>query len=93
VAKLAADYQAGADMAVLAHDWNLHRTTVAALLRRAGIELRRQGIPGDRLQEAVTLYGQGWSCQRLGERYGCAAETVRQALKDAGVTMRAPWER
>jgi lambda repressor-like predicted transcriptional regulator len=91
--QLIADYRAGLDMQALAAHWNLHRTTVAAQLRRAGIELRRQGIPAERLEEAAALYSRGWSCQRLAERYGCHAETVRQVLKRNGVIMRASWER
>jgi Homeodomain-like domain-containing protein len=85
VERLVAEYEAGDDMAALAARWGLHRTTVAALLRRAGVKLRRQGIPGEQLDEAVRLYAEGWSCQRLAERYGCDDETVRQALKQAGV--------
>ena len=80
-------------MQLLAKQWGLHRTTVAGHLRRAGVELRRQGIPAERLDEAVRLYGEGWSCQGLAERYGCEDETVRQKLKAAGVRMRKPWER
>jgi len=91
--QLISEYEAGADMTVLAARWGLHRTTVAAHVRRAGVELRRQGVPADRLYEAVRLYNEGWSLQRLAERYDCDEETVRQALKRAGVRLRAPWER
>jgi DNA-directed RNA polymerase specialized sigma24 family protein len=90
VAQLIADYQAGASMEELAAQWQLHRTTVAAQLRRAGVELRRQGLPAERMDEAVRLYGEGWSCQRLAERYNCDDETVRQVLKRAGVSIRPP---
>jgi hypothetical protein len=31
--------------------------------------------------------------QPLAEHYNCDDETVRQALKQAGVRMRAPWQR
>jgi len=88
VEQLLTKYRAGASMQQLVRKWRLHRTTVASHLRLAGVPLRRQGIPPDRLLEAVRLYGEGWSCQRLGERYGCNAETVRQTLKSAGLTMR-----
>ncbi len=71
----------------------MHRTTVAAQLRRAGVALRRQGVPADRLDEAVQLYSAGWSLQRLAERYDCDDETVRQTLKRAGVWLRVPWQR
>lgn len=80
-------------MTVLSERWRLHRTTVAVHLRRAGVELRRQGIPPDQLDQTVHLYGAGWSLQRLAERYDCDDETVRQALKRFGVRLRAPWER
>ena len=91
--RLVAEYRAGAAMKELASRWDLHRTTVAAHMRRAGVELRRHGVPADRLDEAVRLYNEGWSLQRLAERYDCDEETVRQALKRAGVRLRAPWER
>ncbi len=93
VAELVAEYQAGADMKELAVRWHAHRTTVAGHLRRAGVELRRQGLSEDQLGEAVRLYGEGWSLLRLADRYGCDAETVRSHLKQAGVRMRQPWER
>ena len=91
--QLIAEYQDGASMQKIAKRWELHRTTVAEHLRRAGIQLRRQGIQTELLEEAATLYARGWSCRRLAERYGCNSETVRQALMHAGVKMRAPWER
>jgi DNA-directed RNA polymerase specialized sigma24 family protein len=91
--QLVAEYEGGASMKELAVRWGLHRTTVAAQLQLAGVRLRRQGLPADRVDEARRLYRDGWSLQRLAERYGCDTETVRQALKRAGVKLRAPWER
>jgi DNA-directed RNA polymerase specialized sigma24 family protein len=42
----------------------------------------------------IHLYvAEGWSCQKLAERFDCDDETVRQALKRAGVVLRKPWER
>lgn len=93
VAQLVAEYQAGADMRELAVRWQVHGTTVAGHLRRAGVELRRQGLSEEQLTEAVRLYGEGWSLQRLAERYVCDAETVRTYLGRAGMRMRRPWER
>jgi len=66
---------------------------VAGHLRRAGVPLRRQGIPAEQIDEAVRLYGDGWSLQRLTERYACDDETARQALKRAGLELRRPWQR
>jgi len=90
---LVREYEAGDDMKGLAGRWDMHRATVAAQLRRAGVTLRRQGVSIDQLDEAVRLYREGWSCQRLAERYDCDDETVRQALKRAGIHLRSPWER
>jgi transposase len=93
VAQLVAEYAGGAHMHDVAARWHVHRTTVAGHLRQAGVALRRQGVPADKLDEAIRLYAEGWSCQRLAERYDCDAETVRQALKRANVRLRAPWAR
>jgi DNA-directed RNA polymerase specialized sigma24 family protein len=93
VQMLVREYEAGDDMKVLATRWGLHRLTVAAHLRRAGVELRRQGLSDEQLGEAARLYGEGWSLQRLAERYQCDDETVRKYLKRAGVRMRRPWGR
>src|SRR4029453_10377909 len=74
--RMVAEYQAGDSMQTLAQRW-----TVTAHSHRAGIAVRQRGIPAERLDEVIRLYGEGWSCQRLAERYGCDGETVRQALK------------
>lgn len=80
-------------MVVLAERWDLHRTTVANHLRRRGVQLRREGLTSAAVTEALRLHEEGWSLQRLAERLVCDAETVRQALKRAGVLLRRPWER
>ena len=41
------------------------------------------------LDEATRLYEQGWSLARLGDRFGVDAETVRRALRKAGIPLRA----
>ncbi len=45
VDQLLSEYRAGATMNDLAKRWRLHRTTVAAHLRQAGVALRRRGVP------------------------------------------------
>jgi hypothetical protein len=93
VDQLVAEYQAGDDMKVLADRWRVHRTTVAGHLRRGRVTLRRQGLPIERFDEAIRLYGEGLPLERLAKRFDSDDETVRQALKRAGVNFRAPWER
>jgi hypothetical protein len=45
----------------------------------------------EQVKEASRLYTEGWWLARLGERYGCAADTVRLALLRSGMVMRRPW--
>ena len=92
-AELAAEYRAGTNMKQLALRWEVHRTTVAGHLRRAGVELRRQGLSPEQISETVRLYSEGWSCRLLSERFSCDDETVRQRLLSQGVELRKPWQR
>jgi DNA-directed RNA polymerase specialized sigma24 family protein len=93
VTELVRQYLAGRAMHELAELYGMHRTTVAAHLRREQVPLRRTGLSAESMNAVIARYGQGWSCQRLAERYGCDAETVRQALKREGIVLRRPWER
>jgi transposase-like protein len=93
VQQLVDEYEAGTGVQDLAARWAIHRTTVAAQLRQAGVRLRRQGLSEETLDQAIHLYNEGWSCQRLAERYDCNNTTVWKALQQVGVRLRAPWER
>jgi hypothetical protein len=55
--------------------------------------MRRQGLPHAKLPEAIQLYHSGWSTEKIGKHLGCDAETIRQNLIRAGVTMRGPHDR
>ena len=92
VDQLVREYESGDDMKILAALRDVHRATVAAQLRRAGVSLRRQGVPPDQFDEVVRLYREGCSCQRLAERYNCDDESVRRTLKRTDLVLRAPWE-
>ena len=71
----------------LAAMFGLSRTAVMANLERLGAESRR-GIVGRRIDEARTLYEEGWSLAKIGKQYGVYPSTVRDALLRAGVRMR-----
>ena len=71
----------------------LGKGTVLNLLRNAGVDLRGQGQRNIDLTEAIDRYRTGWSLVKLGAAYDCDAETVRKALRVAGVALRKPWER
>jgi hypothetical protein len=48
------------------------------------VKMRGQGIPDDRLAEAIELYKGGLSLMRISKQFGCSAETIRHALIGAG---------
>ncbi len=68
-------------MQELAVRWGLHRTTMAAQLRKAGVELRRQGVSEEQREEAVRLYGEGWSLQRLAAGIVQDPSTLRSSAR------------
>jgi DNA-directed RNA polymerase specialized sigma24 family protein len=71
----------------LATTFDIHRTTVMAHLERQGAP-RRSGTVTKNIDEATRLYEEGWSLARLGEHFSVDGETVRRALRAAGVTLR-----
>jgi len=88
VAQLVAAYQAGADMKTLAQRWGVHRQTVAAHLRQAGVPLRQKGLTPEQIAEAASLYAGGWTLARLGGRYGCHPTVVLRAFQRTGTPRR-----
>lgn len=93
VTELIAAYEDYEPVHRIAQQFGIHRVTVTALLRRHGAKLRRAGLAPDERPAAARLYSQGWSCARLGERFGVDAATVWRALQGEGVVMRSPNER
>ena len=86
-AQLLAAYTEGVMISDLADMFDLSRTAVMANLTRLGAESRR-GIVQRRLEEARSLYAQGWSLSRLGRHFGVNAATVRYTFLKAGVQVR-----
>ena len=87
------EYIGGEPTTVLMERYGLGKGTVLGILRRAGVGMRNQGLNQGDLGRATALYENGLSLARVAEHVDCDAETVRQALKRAGVALRKPWER
>ena len=82
-------YQAGRSMAALADEYEVRRSTISELLARDGDARRQQrSISAAEVDRAVDLYARGWSLQRVGERLGFDAETIRTHLKRRGAVLR-----
>ena len=62
----------------------MHRTTITTVLRREQVELRQTGLSASRLEKARTLYRDGWSRARLGEKFGVDGTTVWRHLLRPG---------
>lgn len=88
IAQLVGDYEAGEPTTALMIKYGLGKGSVLGLLRAAGVEMRAQGQKNIDLPEAFARYQSGWSLAKLAIAYDCSAETVRQALKAAGVVLR-----
>jgi transposase len=93
IESLAADYQAGAEVRELATRYQVHRTTVTALLLRTGVTLRQRGLTDDQISEAATFYREGWAVARIGDHFGVDGTTVWRSLRQHGVVLRKPYER
>lgn len=91
--ELIAAYIAGSPTTALMEQHNLGKGTVLGILRRAGVEMRNQGLDFAELPRAIALYESGLSLKRVAEQVACDAETVRKELKAAGVRLRQPWQR
>jgi hypothetical protein len=57
--------------------YQLGKGTVLGILAECGVKMRGQGIPEDRLNEAIDLYQSGWSLVRVGDHFGCSGEWHR----------------
>ena len=83
---LIAAYEAGARVGELAKVYDLHRTTVARHVARAG--KTRPVMTEAQIDEAVVLYRSGWTLHDLGQHLGVADQTIRRMLVERTVTIR-----
>lgn len=67
---LIAEYEAGARVCELAKVYDLHRTTVARHIARAG--KTRPVMTEAQIDEAVVLYRDGWTLHNVGQHLGVA---------------------
>jgi hypothetical protein len=86
--ELLARYQAGEGAYGLASAYQVHRSTVTRLVTAAGVR-RSRSLTTEQLQEAIALYGQGWSCARLDQHFGKGHGTLWLTLTRAGVRLRS----
>jgi len=74
-------YQEGATVYELATEFDCHRTTIAARLKKAGIGMRLQSPTSEATDSMVRLYASGLSLLEVGKQLGFCANTVRNYLR------------
>lgn len=80
-------------MADLAKQYGVKRETISKLLRREGVALRvHRTMSQTDIDQAVQLYTQGLSLQKIGDQLGWDHNTIYRHLKRRGVQFRSPNE-
>ena len=87
-AHLVADYESRVPSTHLTTIYGLGKGSVLKLLYSAAVQMRNQGLTNENLEEAATLYRDGWSLAPVGNQFGCSPDTVRLALANHGVQIR-----
>ncbi len=82
------DYVAGATLCELGDRFGVDRRTVSAILHRHGVQMHRRGLSPGQIDEAIRLYGLGWSLARVGKHFDVDPTTVLNRLRERGVRTR-----
>jgi hypothetical protein len=88
VDEIATAYQAGATLSQLAAVYKSHTQTISRALERRGVSRRFRLLQGDRLEEAIQLYGQGQSLAKVGARLSVSPDAVADTFRRVGVRVR-----
>lgn len=85
------DYEAGRTMASLAQEYDVKRESISRLLRRSGVDVRQRRVMSQTdIDQAVRLYADGPSLERIGKRLGWDHRTIHRHLRKRGVIFRGP---
>lgn len=89
---IAAEYQAGADLADLGRRYSASAPTIAKAVRAAGGQVRRGGVSSfwteERISEAIQKHQQGMTATDIATSMGVRNDAVGRVLYDAGVLVR-----
>lgn len=86
--EVVAKYADGASTRALALEFKVGKSTVLAIVTAAGVTRRFNSISSDDLQKALPLYESGLSLSQVTAELPYSQNTIRVALRDAGVQMR-----
>ena len=80
-------YAAGGSLKAVARQVGLGHERFSRLLQERGVTLRNHSPSTNEIQLMQSMYEQGASLERAGDKFGYTAGTVRKHLIIAGVTM------
>lgn len=83
-----AAYTAGVPVQELTARFGVHRGTVWAVVRRAGLDARTPGVSVETREEAARLYADGLTLVQVARQLGLGDEAVRAAVVACGGTIR-----
>jgi len=86
--ELCGAYQSGKTIRELTAQFRIHKTTVTAILERAGIDRRVRTISPEEIAQATELYREGLSTAFIAASLGFSPETIRSNLRRHGVEIR-----
>lgn len=89
-ARLAERYELGENSTHLASEYGIAKSTVLGILREHAVVVRRQSLTQQQVAEAAKLYALGHSLSQVATVLSLKQDTIRLALKSAGVELRPP---
>lgn len=89
-ARVVERYEAGEVSTHLAAEFGVAKTTILAILREANVVRRRQSLTPQQVADATALYELGRSLSQIATKMSLKQDTIRLALKAAGVNLRPP---
>lgn len=83
-------YEAGEMSTDLAVEFGVAKSTILAISREANAVVRRQSLTSQQVADAAALYESGRSLSQVAAKMSLKQDTIRLALKAAGVQLRPP---
>jgi transposase-like protein len=81
-------YKQGANVDEVAAQFGVHRHTMSARLKAAGVQLRFAALTPVQILQAIDLYQQGWSIARVARHFGKNPASIHYNLVKAGIPRR-----
>ena len=89
ISEIVEKYQTGESTYDLAGQYSCHRSTIAKLLKKRGVEVKVEKIDA---AEAIRMYESGSTAKEIANKYHMSDNAVSRRLKKAGVKMRTRWD-